>query len=95
VGEFADRQPVQAQPQHVVGFLSAFDDLLQFGQDMAVQEPEQRPVDVQRVDSGETDPGQQREDVFELPQRTLRPHPQWRREGPSHHQRHHVWVCAR
>src|SRR6185312_11116003 len=37
VGEFADRQPVQAEPHHVVGFLGPFDNLLQLGENMAVE----------------------------------------------------------
>src|SRR5271166_5495826 len=48
-GELGDRQPVQAEAQHIVGFLGTLDDLLQLVEDVAVQEAEQHPVDVQRV----------------------------------------------
>jgi hypothetical protein len=59
-GEFADRQPVQAQPQQVAGLVLVVDEFLQFVEHMAVQEAEQGPVDVQRIGAGE-----QGEDVFE------------------------------
>ncbi len=40
-GEFADRQPVQAQPQQVVGLVRVVDEFLQLVEHMAVQEAEQ------------------------------------------------------
>ena len=55
--EFADWQPVQAQPQQVVGLVRVFDEFLQFVEDVAVQEAEQGPVDVQRVGSAVPGPG--------------------------------------
>jgi hypothetical protein len=45
--EFADRQPVQAQAQQVVGLVRVLDEFLQFVEDVAVQEAEQGTVDVQ------------------------------------------------
>ena len=53
--EFADRQPVQAQPQQVVGLVRVLDEFLQLVEDVAVQESEQGPVDVQGV--GPAEPG--------------------------------------
>jgi len=43
-GEFADRQPVQAQPQQVVGLIWVLDKFLQLVEDVAVQESEQGPL---------------------------------------------------
>src|ERR1700678_2295229 len=48
-GELADREPVQAQPEQVIGLVGVLDELLQLIQDVAVQEAEQCPVDVQGV----------------------------------------------
>jgi hypothetical protein len=64
-GEFADRQPVQAQPQQVVGLVRVLDEFLQFVQDVAVQESEQGPVDVQGVGPAEPGAGEQGQDVLE------------------------------
>jgi hypothetical protein len=47
---------VQTQPQQVVGVVEEF---LEFVEDVAVQEPEQGPVDVQGIGSGEPGAGQQ------------------------------------
>ena len=63
-GEFADRQPVQAEPEQVVGLVGVLDEFLEFVQDVAVQEPEQGPVDVQGVGSAEPGPGEQGQDVL-------------------------------
>ena len=38
-GEVADREPVQAEPQQVVGLVGADGEFLQLVQDVAVQEP--------------------------------------------------------
>ena len=67
-GEFADRQPVQAQPQQVVGLVRVLDEFLQLVQDVAVQESEQGPVDVQGVGSAEPGAGEQGQDVLERAQ---------------------------
>ena len=67
-GEFADRQPVQAEPQQVVGLVGVLDEFLQLVQDVAVQEPEQGPVDVQGVGPAEPGPGEQGQDVLERAQ---------------------------
>ena len=67
-GEFADRQPVQAQPQQVVGLVRVVDEFLQLVEHMAVQEAEQGPVDMQRVGAAEAGPGEQGQDVFERTQ---------------------------
>ena len=69
-GEFADWQPVQAQPQQVVGLVRVVDEFLQLVEHMAVQEAEQGPVDVQRVGAAEAGAGEQGEDVFERAQGT-------------------------
>ena len=71
-GEFADRQPVQAEPEQVVGLLGADGEFLEFVQDVAVQEPEQGPVDVQGVGSAEPGPGEQGQDGFQGAQRAER-----------------------
>ena len=65
-GEFADRQPVQAQPQQVVGLVRVLDEFLQLVQDVAVQESEQGPVDVQGVGSAEPGACEQCQDVLDL-----------------------------
>jgi len=67
-GEFADRQPVQAQPQQVVGLVWVLDEFLQLVQDVAVQESEQGPVDVQGVGSAEPGACEQGQDVLERAQ---------------------------
>src|SRR5580658_702513 len=67
-GEVADRQPVQAEPEQVVGFFGFLDEFLEFVEDVPVQESEQGPVYVQGVGSGEPGPGEQGEDVFERAQ---------------------------
>jgi len=59
---------VQAQPQQVIGLVRVVDEFLQFVEDMAVQEPEQRPVDVQGVGTAEPSAGEQGQDVFERAQ---------------------------
>ena len=51
-GEVADRQPVQAEPEQGVGFVGADGEFLELVEDVAVQEAEQGPVDVQGVGSG-------------------------------------------
>ena len=61
--ELADRQPVQAQAQQVVGLVGVLDEFLQFVEDVAVQEAEQGTVDVQGVRPAEACAGQQRQDV--------------------------------
>ena len=67
-GKFADRQPVQAQPQQVVGLVRVLDEFLQLVQDVAVQESEQGPVDVQGVGSAEPGACEQGQDVLERAQ---------------------------
>ena len=62
--EFADRQPIQAQPQQVVGLVRVLYEFLQLVEHVTVQEAEEGPVDVQRVGSAEPGAGEQREDVF-------------------------------
>ena len=64
-GEFADRQPVQAQPQQVVGLVRVLDEFLQLVEDVAVQESEQGPVDVKGVGSTKPGTGEQVQDVLE------------------------------
>src|SRR3984885_1989258 len=58
-GEVADGQPVQAEPQQVVGLVGVDGEFLELVQDVAVQEPEQGPVDVQGVGAAEPGPGEQ------------------------------------
>jgi hypothetical protein len=91
-GEFADRQPVQAQPQQVVGLVRVVDEFLQFVEDMAVQEPEQGPVDVQGVGAAEPGASEQGEDVFEGAQGAGGAQRQRGGQRPGHQQRHHVRV---
>src|SRR6202050_2666771 len=64
-GEVADRQPVQAEPEQVVGLVGFLDEFLEFVEDVAVQEAEQGAVDVQGVGSGEPGAGEEGEDVFQ------------------------------
>ena len=52
------------EPEYVVGFLGSLDDLLQLVEDVAVQETEQHPVNVQGIVAGEPGRGEQGEDVF-------------------------------
>jgi len=66
--EIADRQPIQAQPQQVVGLVRVLYEFLQLVEHVTVQEAEEGPVDVQRVESAEPSAGEQREDVFERAQ---------------------------
>jgi hypothetical protein len=59
---------VQAEPEQVVGFLGVLDEFLELVQDVAAQEPEQGPVDVQGVGAAEPGPGEQGQDVFQRAQ---------------------------
>ena len=63
--EFADRQPVQAEPQQIIGLVGVLDEFLELVQDVAVQEPEQGPVDVQGTGSAEPGSGEQGQDVLQ------------------------------
>ena len=72
-GELGDRQPVQAQAQHIVGLLGSLDHLLQLGEDVAVQVTEEHPVDVQSICAAEADGSEEGEDVLQWPQHPRRP----------------------
>ena len=61
-------------------------------EDVAVQVGEQHPVDVQRVVTGEPGGCEQREDVFEGPQRSRWPLPERGGQRSSDQKRHHVRV---
>ena len=52
----------------MVGLFGPFDDFLQFGEQVAVEVGEEDSVDVQGVLAGEPRRGEQRKDVFEVPQ---------------------------
>jgi hypothetical protein len=75
-GEVGDRQPVQAEPQQVVGLVGVDGEFLEFVQDVAVQEPEQGPVDVQGAGSAEPGPGEQGQDVLQGAQGAGRTQPE-------------------
>src|SRR5512133_1104224 len=94
-GKFTDRQPVQAQAQQGVGFLGPFDDLLQLVEDVAVQEPEQGPVDVQGVRPSEAGAGEQFQDLLQWPQGAQWPQSKRGGQGPGDQQRHHLRVGQR
>ena len=74
--ELGDREPVQAEPEQVVGLVGIAGQFLQLVQDVAMQEAEQGPVEVQGVGSAEAGPGEQREDVCERPQGVAGPEPE-------------------
>jgi hypothetical protein len=93
--EFADRKPVQAQPQQVVGLVRVLDDLLQLVEYVAVEEAEQGPVDVQRVGTAEPGPGEQLEDVLERAQGAARAERQRGGQRPGDEQRDHIRVRQR
>ena len=59
--ELGDREPVQAEPVQAVGLVRIAGQFLQLVQDVAVQEAEQGPVEVQGVGSAEAGPGEQRD----------------------------------
>jgi hypothetical protein len=94
-GKLADRQAVQAQPQQVVGLVRVVDEFLQFVEDVAVQEPEQRPVDVQGVGPAEPGAGEQGQDVFERAQGARGAQRQRGGQRPGDQERHHVRVSQR
>src|SRR4029077_13146795 len=94
-GEFADRQPVQAQPQQVVGLVRVLDEFLEFVEDVAVQESEQGPVDVQSVGSAEPGAGEQGQDVLERAQGAGGAEPERGGQRAGDQQRHHVRVGQR
>ena len=94
-GEFADRQPVQAEPQQVVGLVRVLDEFLQLVQDVAVQESEQGPVDVQGVGSAEPGAGEQGQDVLQGAQGAGRAQPERGGQRPGDDQRHDVRVGQR
>ena len=56
---------MQAQPKQVIGLIRVLDEFLQLVQDVAVQESEQGPVDVQGIGSAESGAGEQGQDVLE------------------------------
>ena len=94
--EFADRQPVQAQPQQVVGLVRFLDEFLQLVEDVAVQEAEQGPVDVQGV--GPAEPGAGSAAPGRLRAGAGCPAggaPSGVASGPGDQQRHHAWVGQR
>jgi hypothetical protein len=93
--EVADRQPVQAEPQQVVGLVGVVDEFLELVQDVAVQEPEQGPVDVQGVGSAEPGPGEQGQDVLQGAQGPGRAQPERGGQRPGDDQRHDVRVGQR
>ena len=93
--EFADRQPVQAQPQQVVGLVRVLDQFLQLVEHMTVEEAEQSPVDVQRVGAAEPGPGEQLEDVLERAQGAARTERERGGQRPGDQQRDHVRVRQR
>jgi hypothetical protein len=66
-GEFADQQPVQAQPQQVVGLVGVVDEFPELVEHVPVQAAEQGPVDVQGVGSAEASAGEQGQDVIPRP----------------------------
>jgi hypothetical protein len=86
---------VQAQPQQVVGLVRVVDEFLQLVEDMAVQEPEQRPVNVQGVGATEPGAGEQGEDVFERAQGTGGTQGQRGGQRPGDQERHHVRMSQR
>ena len=61
-GEVVGRQPVQAEPEQGVGLVGADGEFLELVQDVAMQEPEHGPVDVQGVGPAEPGPGEQGQD---------------------------------
>src|SRR5579862_5065749 len=67
-GEVADGEAVQAEAQQVVGLVGTDGEFLEFVEDVAVQEAEQGPVDVQGVGTAEPGPGEQGQDVFQRAQ---------------------------
>ena len=86
---------MQAEPQQVVGFLGAVDEFLELVEDVAVQEPEQGPVDVQGVGSAEPGAGEQGQDVFQGPQGARGAQPERGGQRPGDQQRHDVRVGQR
>ena len=91
-GELGDGQPVQAQPQQVVGLVGVLDEFLELVQEVAVQETEQGPVDVQRIGSAEPGPGEQRQDVLEGAQGTWGAQAEGSGQRPGDDQRDDVRV---
>ena len=59
---------MQTEAQQVVGLFVVVDHFLQFIEDVAVQETEERAVDVQCVDSDEPGAGKQRQSGLQGPQ---------------------------
>src|SRR6202030_3080072 len=94
-GEFADREPVQAEPEQVVGLVGADGEFLELVQDVAVQEAEQGPVDVQGVGLAEPGPGEQGQDVLQRAQGTQGTQPERGGQRPGDDQRHDVRVGQR
>ena len=94
-GEFADRQPVQAETEQVVGLLGVLDQFLQLVEDVAVEEPEKGTVDVQGISSAESGVRQQGENVLEGAQGATGPQAKRRGQGPGDQQRHHTRVSQR
>ena len=90
--ELGDREPVQAEPQQAVGLVGIAGQFLQLVQDLAMQEAEQGPVEMQGVGSAEAGPGEQREDVFERPQGVAGPEPERGGQRPGDPERHDVRV---
>src|SRR3984893_13039402 len=66
-GEVADREPVGRGPDPVVALVGADGEFLELVEDVAVQEAEQGPVDVQGVGPAEPGSGEQGKDVLERP----------------------------
>ena len=86
-GEFAGRQPVQAEPEQVIGLVRADGEFLEFVQDVAVQESGQGPVDVQGAGPAEPGPGEQGQDVLQGAQGAGRAQPEGGGRRPGDDQR--------
>jgi hypothetical protein len=86
---------VQAEPQQVVALVGADGEFLELVQDVAVQESEQGPVDVQGVGSAEPGPGEQGQDVLQGAQDAKEPQRERGGQRPGDDQRHHVRVGQR
>ncbi len=86
-------EPVQAEAEQVVGLVGADGEFLELVEDVAVQEAEQGPVDVQGVGAAEPGPGEQGQDVLQgASQGAERAQPERGGQQPGDDQRHHMRV---
>ena len=91
-GKVARWQPVQAEPEQVVGLVGVDYQFLEFVEDVTVEEAEVGAIDAQGVGGCETDADEQLEEPLEGPKCSQGSHAQRSGQRSCDEQRHDAWV---